>query len=254
MIKRQGIPARFRKAEELRRNTVNENTGPMNLLSLMFREIRNDLVITPLFWDTRLNQYLKDPRNQVVQTSRGRSTERSNLNRELARQEMTLHNFIRGMRVLRPINLKFMLLIEHRDKTRTSHVDEINEIDLYTEYHNAKYPHRLNILHRLFLDIKSKVIADEADWENRVNKYVNEPVNGFVERNRQSTERSNLNRGIKNPDMSIKVFTKAMKVIDPQCIYFTLELTFPDDRITLHEVRMDGRFLVTSEDDEDDDC
>lgn len=248
MIKRQGISARFRMAGELRRNQVNEHTGPMNLLSLMFREIRNDLVITPMYWDIRLSQYLKDPRNGVVQTSRGKSTERSNLNRELARQEMTMHNFIRGMRVLRPIHLKFIIMLEHRDGRRTTHVDEIDEIELYTEFHNKNFPDRLNVLHRLFVDIRKASVQDESEWEKKVNAYVNDPMNGFIERNRQSTEKSNLNRGIKNPDMSIKVFTKAMKVIDPQCIYFTLELTFPDDKITLHEVRMDGRFLTTSED------
>lgn len=251
MINRRGIPARFRLAEELRRNRVNEHTGPMNLLSLMFREVRNDLSISSIFWNNRLTQYVKDPRNEVVQTSRGKSTERSNLNRELAKQEMTLHNFIRGMRVIRPINMKFILLLEHRDGSRTSHVDEIDEEDLYTHYHNEKYPTRYNVLHRLFRDIKHQVIKDEEDWSERVNKYVNDPLNGFVERNRQSTERSNLNRGIRNADMSIKVFTKALKVIDPMRIYLTLELTFPGDVITLHEVRMDGRYLVVSDDSDD---
>lgn len=250
MKTRREIPARFRLAEELRRNRVNEYTGPMNLLSLLFREVKNGLSISSTFWNIRLSQYVKDPRNEVVQTSRGKSTERSNLNRELAKQEMTLHNFIRGMRVIRPKELKFILLLEHRDGTRTSHVDIVDEEDLYTHYHNEKYPTRFNVLHRLWTDIRRQVIKDEDDWNNRVNAYVNEPINGFIQRNRQSTERSNLNRGIRNPDMSIKVFTKALKVIDPLRLYLTLELTFPDGVITLHEVRMDGRFLTTSDDDE----
>lgn len=251
MLKRQGIPARFRLAEELRRNQVNEQTGPMNLLSLMFRQVRSDLNISSLFWANRMTQYLKDPRNAVLQTSRGKSSERSNLNRGLIQPEMTILNFVRGLRVIRPINVKFMLMIEHRDGTKSAHSEEMDENDLYTEYHNEKYPTRLNVLHRLFLDIQKYSIKNEDDWNEKIKRYLDDPANGFMETGRnQSSERSNLNRGLKNPDMSIKIFTKGLKVVDPVRVYFTLELTFHPEHVTLHEVRMDGRFLNIHGDDD----
>lgn len=253
MLKRQGIPAQFPMAEELRRNQINERTGPMNLLSLMFRQMRSDMNINSDIWSNMMARYLRDPRNKVLQTSRGKSSERSNLMRAFVRPEMTLLNFVRSLRVVRAKYVKFILLIEHRDGEKTAHIEEMSEDDLYMEYHNGKYPDRLNAFHRLFLDIKEKSITSQEDWETRFKRYLNDPDNGFHETGRSiGSERSNLNRGLKNPDMSIKIFTKGLKVIDPLRIYFTMELTHYTDTVTLHEVRMEGRHLYVRGDDDAD--
>ncbi|ATA65423.1 hypothetical protein 2050HW_00088 [Serratia phage vB_SmaM_ 2050HW] len=44
-----------------------------------------------------------------------------------------------------------------------------------------------------------------------------------------------------------------MKVINPAQIYFTLELEFPGEQITHHEVRMEGNHLYIAGGDEQDD-
>lgn len=249
MSMRPGIPLRFRLAEEMRQQAEHVNQGPLNLTALMFRRIKGDLNINSVLWSSRMNLYLKDPRNDIIQTSRGRSSERSNLNRGLTHPEMTITNFIKGLRVLRPLHVKFMFLLEHVDGSRTVHVEEMSEEDIYTQYHNERFPGRHNVLSKLFTEMKKTLIKDEEDWNNRFKNYLDDPVNGFSGTKRGS-ERGNLNRGLSNPNMSIKNFTKGLKVINPARIYFSLEMTFMKDQITIHEVVMDGNHLHVQGDDD----
>lgn len=249
MSMRPGIPLRFRLAEEMRQFNDRGNQGPLNLTALMFRRIKGDLNINSVLWSSRMNLYLKDPRNEIVQTSRGRSSERSNLTRALTHSEMTITNFMKAMRVLRPLNLKFIFMLEHQNNERSVHVEEMTEEDLYTHYHNDRYPGRFNVLSRLFKQMKDKLVPDEDEWNEKFKQYLDDPVNGFLGTKRGS-ERGNLNRGLSNPNMSIKNFTKGLKVINPSRIYFTLELEFMKDQTTVHEVVMDGNHLhVQGEDD-----
>ncbi|QDB71199.1 hypothetical protein CPT_Moabite_169 [Serratia phage Moabite] len=251
---RPGLPLRFRTAEETHRISDHEYSGPMNLLALMFRKVKGDLAINSAMWSNLMNRYLKDPRNEVTQTSRGRSSERSNLNRGLTHPEMSIKVFIKGLRVLNPKHLKFTILLVHLDGSKTSHKVEMDPEDLYQHYHNEKYPTRLNVLHQLFLDIRKTVTPTEEDWNRAMKSYLEDPGNDFDDKNKlRSSERSNVNRGLNNPDMSSKIFTKGLKVINPAQIYFTLELEFPGEQITHHEVRMEGNHLYIAGGDEQDD-
>lgn len=249
MSMRPGIPLRFRLAEEMRQQADLSSQGPLNLTALMFRRIKGDLNVNSVLWSSRMNLYLKDSRNDIVQTSRGRSSERSNLTRGLTRSEMTFTNFIKGLRVLRPMHLKFIFLLEHKNGSHSVHVEEMTEEDLYTHYHNERYPGRYNVLSKLFKNMRDTLIVNEDDWNTKFKNYLDDPVNGFSGTKRGS-ERGNLNRGLGNPNMSIKNFTKGLKVIDPARIYFTLELTFMKDQTTIHEVVMDGNHLHVQGDDD----
>lgn len=240
---RPGTPLRYRRAGEHVPMTNTDTTGQVNLLTLMFRRIKSNVNMNPSLWSNRMNVYLKDPRNNVLQTSRGRSSERSNLNRGLTHAEMTTMNFMKALRVLRPLHVRFIFMLEDQDGELHCFSEDIDEVDLYLPYHNAKYPDRKNAFSRLFDVIRKRMVPDESDWNKRFKFYLEDPVNGFLSGTKRSSERGNLNRGLSNPNMSSKNFTKGLKVINPKKIYFTVELHFSETQHSIHEVVMDGNHL-----------
>lgn len=246
---RPGTPLRHRQAGEHVHMTHTDITGQLNLMALMFRRIKSNLNMNPALWSNRMNLYLKDPRNEVLQTSRGRSSERSNLNRGLTHPEMTTKNFIKALRVFHPKHVRFIFMLEDMEGQLHVFSEDIDEVDLYLPYHNVKYPERRNVLSRLFSEIRKEMVPDENDWAQRFKNYLEDPVNGFASGAKRSSERGNLNRGLSNPNMSIKNFTKGLKVINPKRIYFTVELHFSETQQSVHEVMMDGNHLNIQGDD-----
>lgn len=97
------------------------------VLSRLFRQILQELNVTPVKWNTLMNAYLSDPRNRVPRDNRGRSSTRGNLNKELCKSNMTWGNLEKAIRFLNPVKAEFTIkLTWHTGKT-TVHNLKIGE-------------------------------------------------------------------------------------------------------------------------------
>lgn len=73
-----------------------------SVLSRLFRIILADLKVGPLLWNRLMMRYLNDPRNNIPNNSKDRSSSRGNLSKELRRAKMTWKVFEKGIRFLGP--------------------------------------------------------------------------------------------------------------------------------------------------------
>ncbi len=104
----------------LARGDKGHNTA-RGILSKIFRQLLLELNITPIMFNKLLNQYLKDPRNRVSKTSKGRSSTRGNISKELRKSRMTWANFEKGIRFLNPVKATFHIRLEWKNGRTTNH-------------------------------------------------------------------------------------------------------------------------------------
>lgn len=209
----------------------------------MFRRINEDLTIDAKGWARLLERYLSHELtvHRIPQNSRGRSSERSNLSKALTVPGMTLRSFMRGLQVINPHSVEwtFTLTFPEGDVTTTVHMDQQA---LYQDYHNVQYPDRLNPLATAWRDLKAQCITSKAMWRERFNAYLANPENGVirtddVSQGKRNSERGNLTKALDNADMSIKVFTKGIRIINPTSIRTDLRILMrPGGRTTEHTV------------------
>jgi len=100
---------------------------PVGILSRLFRKILAELNITPMVWNKLMNVYLNDSRNRIPRSSRGRSSTRGNLNKELKKSNMTWNNFEKGLRFLNPLRSTFTVEIQWLNNKVTTHTLNIGE-------------------------------------------------------------------------------------------------------------------------------
>jgi hypothetical protein len=93
----------------------------VGILSRLFRKVLSELQITPMVWNKMMYTYLYDPRNRVPRHSRGRSSTRGNLNKELRKANMTWNNFEKGLRFLNPLSATFTVEIKWRSGKESKH-------------------------------------------------------------------------------------------------------------------------------------
>lgn len=197
--------------------------------------------------------YLKDPRCRVKQTSKSRSSEQSNLKRGLAHPGMTVKNFTKGLRVIRPLQINFKLDLEMRDGKTRSYQVNYDQDKLFSYFHNREAPDNHNFLRMLWDLIYQSFGYTEATWKKAVTRYLDNPSNNYDGRkNIKSSERSNLQRGLSCANMTIENFTKGLRIIDPAKITITLELEVNQDAWKVFSGVMDGASLAHSPFDEED--
>lgn len=201
-------------------------------MSLLFRRINEDLTIDAKGWATLLERYLANPLNhyRIPQNSRGRSSERSNISKGLSVPGMTLLHFMRGLQVINPYAVEWRFTLEMAE----GNVETLVTLDreaLFQEYHNTKYPDRLNPLTLAWRDLRAKAIPSKEAWRKAFNSYLANPENGVVLTNnpdgsggRRNSERGNLTKALQNADMTIKVFSKGIRIINPISITTDIKL------------------------------
>lgn len=101
-----------------------EATG---LLSKMYRKILSDIGMNSSMWNKLMLKYLDNPQNRVPRSARGRSSVRGNLNKELAKEDMTWANFEKGLRFLNPIRCEFSVKLHFGNGRKTDHTFIIGE-------------------------------------------------------------------------------------------------------------------------------
>lgn len=208
---------------------------------MLFRRINEDLTIDAKGWSRLLERYLGNELtvHRIPQNSRGRSSERSNLTKGLTVPGMTLQNFMRGLQVINPHHVEWSFTLTFADHEVTT-VVPIDQQALFQDYHNVKYPDRVNPLALAWRDLRKQCIPNKTVWRERFNEYLANPENGVIRTDDASpgsrnSERGNLTKALDNPDMSIKVFTKGIRIINPQSIRTTLRLMMrPGGRVTEH--------------------
>lgn len=248
------IPLRFRRLTQPEPAGEPEQVyEQVNLLALLFRQAKADLFISSRLWSTLMSTYLKDPRSQIKQTSKSRSSEQSNLKRGLTHPGMTVKNFTKGLRVVRPKQIIFRLELEMRNGVQVTYDIGYSQDKLFSVFHNRDQPDNHNFLRTLWDMIYDSFGYTEASWKKAVTDYLDNPANGYDERrNIKSSERSNLRRGLLCSNMTIENFTKALRVIDPATITLTMELRLDSDAWSKHTVMMEGASLALSPFDEED--
>lgn len=228
-------------------------TSETNILSLLFRTIKNDYNSKPETWSNFMNRYLRNERNNIPQNSTARSSEASNLNRALSSPEMPFKIFMKGMRLMNPKSIDFEMKIKCKKqlengvataRTVKSSVYLTND-DLYTDYHNVHFPDRYNTL-RLLIDDAFKKLGIYTE-ESTITPFGQSLFDAYCQKladligaQKAKTEVNYLIKFLKNPDISVKIFSKALEVIDPEYALFTLTIHHTDDRILAHKVKLEG--------------
>lgn len=227
--------------------------GQVNLLSLLYRQIKAELFINSKKMNDLMKVYLKDPRNQIKQTSKARSSEQSNVKRGLAHPGMTVKNFTKGLRVIRPLQVKFKLLLELRDEVTVRATANYDQDKLFSVFSNKEAPDNHNFLRELWDNVYAVLGFSEASWKVAVTKYLDNPMNGYDERkNIKSSERSNLRRGLACPNMTIENFTKAIRVLDPAMISLEMSIQLDSGAWASTTAVMEGSSFAQSVFDEED--
>lgn len=238
------------------RKKVGEPTPPIesvNLLALMFRRIKEDMNLTSYNMSSMMPKYLKDPRLNIKQTSKARSSEQSNLKRGLSNPGMTVKNFTKALRVIRPKLTRFVLRLQKNNGDVDEFVTEYTEDKLFSHFDNLTQPDNRNFLNELWAAIYQRAKLTEGKWRELVTQHLDDPNNGYDDgRNTKSSERSNLKRGLACPNMTIQNFTKALRVLNPPRIELQIEFEFEDGDWLVHMVEMEGSQLANSPFDEED--
>lgn len=106
-----------------------------NALAKLFRTILLERRITHQNVDHYLQRYLNDPNNYISKNSKDRSSERGNLLKQLGKDTITWKIFIKGLKLLRPRQVKFIIEFTGQDGDKTIHsVDLTGYISDPNEY------------------------------------------------------------------------------------------------------------------------
>lgn len=250
------IPLHLRRLIEAEQQPIErepvDSYSSINLLALLFRNAKSNANYTAKIWADLMRVYVKDPRVGIKQTSKARSSEESNLRRGLSNPGMTVKNFVRGLRVMRPRHTQFRLTLSMRNGEKREYVVEYSDEKLFSKFHNRLYPDNFNFL-RMFWDmIYQDLGLTEASWKKLVTKHLDE-INTEDKANQKSSERSNLRRGLNCANMTIRIFTKALCVLNPAEIGLAMTVELPSGGTVTTEVSMEGNSLLSSPFDEEDD-
>lgn len=91
------------------RKEIHRANGP---LAKLYRRILWDLDIKPEQINALILKWLDDPKNGIPNNGKSRSTERGNIIKDLSKPEMTWKNFVKGIRLLRPLRVRFIVSID----------------------------------------------------------------------------------------------------------------------------------------------
>ena len=91
------------------------------VLARLYRQILFETRVTPRHMDRLLQLWVADPRNAIPDDGKSRSTERGNLIRELSSRDLTWRVFLKGIRLLRPIDIHLEVHLRWSRKKVTIH-------------------------------------------------------------------------------------------------------------------------------------
>jgi len=89
------------------------------MLSKLWRVILRDRDVSPSLWTRLMTNYLNDPKNNIPSEGKKRSSDRNNLNKELARPDMSWNVFYKGIMLLAPMRIKVDITLVFRTHSTT---------------------------------------------------------------------------------------------------------------------------------------
>lgn len=95
------------------------------------------------------------------------------------------------------------------------------------------------VLARLFRQILFDVNVNIYKWDSLMVKYLNNPINGVPQNGKdRSSARGNLNKELRRPSMTWKVFRKGLRFLNPKGIRFEVHLEWDSKKKTVHSVTL----------------
>jgi hypothetical protein len=116
---------------DINENLMNKHhwVGRSNgILSRLFRIVVTDLNVSTRDWHNYMMDYLNDPINQIPMSGKERSTARGNLNKQLQKDPMSIKTFLRGLKFLKVLRVKFTVTLV-REEGVTNHSVNLNLSD-----------------------------------------------------------------------------------------------------------------------------
>jgi len=155
-----------KKVEQMLSSRTKQVEDATGALSRLFRQILLDVNLSRLRWASLMDQYIKDPRNRIHQTSKDISSARGNLAKELVRPDMTWKVFNKAIRFLNPRNVKISITIEWHRKRTTVH--EVHIYKSLSSIEGKRNTSRDALGEGLLNDIKDKysVLKKRTDDDN----------------------------------------------------------------------------------------
>lgn len=99
-----------------------------------------------------------------------------------------------------------------------------------------------NELSTLFEDILDKEEVGPIKWGELMRQYLGNPRNRIPRDSRkQSSARGNLNKELSKGNMTWRNFVKGVRFLNPLSATFTVTLTWPGNRKTIHEITLVNR-------------
>jgi hypothetical protein len=97
------------------------------------------------------------------------------------------------------------------------------------------------VLARLFRQILFDLNVRPIRWAAMMARYLDDPRNGIPKNSRdRSSARGNLNKELRRPKMTWKVFRKALMFLGPLRVRFIVELDWKDRDTTVHMVQLNN--------------
>lgn len=106
-----------RDIQSLLRNPDKGVERAYGVLPKLFRNILADLKVDNSQFNLLMSNYLNNPRNGFSHDPKKRSSERSNLMKEIVRSSMTFKVFLKCIKFLSPLEAKLTITLKFRDHT-----------------------------------------------------------------------------------------------------------------------------------------
>lgn len=107
-----------------------EEENARGILAKLFRQILADTATSGTKFHHLMTNYLNNPFNGFSHDRKRKSSERSNLMKELARPNMTFKVFVKGIQFLAPVEAVFEVKLKWRDNRTTIHSIPLRVMDL----------------------------------------------------------------------------------------------------------------------------
>lgn len=187
----------------------------------LFRGILFDLSIERMTWDRLMRDFLTNPRSGIPDNPTKRSSERSNLNRALAKPNITWKMFRKAIQVLNPKGVSYELAI----------VWSKDYVFPNEKPHNLSYTPQAkeNELAQMFRILNRDLGITPQIWKRLVERYL-DSVGTRVRDNPpdRSTVRGNLSKALLAKDeFTWSTFCKGLRILGIKEATLTVVLTWP---------------------------
>lgn len=105
------------------------------------------------------------------------------------------------------------------------------------DIHNTNMNPLARLVRVVFADLNIK----PNRFHMMLNKYLDDPMNGFHTPEKRSSERGNIQKELAKPNITWKTVVKLVRVLNPKRIRLSLEFDWHDGKTTRHVVQTEVR-------------